>query len=125
MTVTYEIDAQRGLIRTRCHGVVVFGEVLEHFKILEADPTCPTRLDVLLDLSDVETLPTAGQVKAVALETNRVLTRVRWGRCAIVAPSDVVYGVSRMFEMISEAYFNGLRVFRSLEEAEAWLFAQS
>jgi len=125
MPVTYELDLQRGLIRTRCTGPVVFAEVLEHFKALEADPACPDRLDVLLDLSGIINLPSAGQVKAVAAETNRLLSRVHWGRCAIVAPSDVIYGVSRMFEMISEAYFSGLRVFRSYDEAEAWLVAQS
>jgi hypothetical protein len=123
MAVTYELDPKRSLIRTRCHGEVVFAEVLEHFKTLEADPACPDRLDVLLDLSTVVNLPTPAQVKAIASETSRLLSRVRWGHCAIVAPRDVVYGVSRMFEMVSEPYFRGLRVFRTFDEAEAWLEA--
>ena len=53
--VVYQIS--KGLIRTRCYGPVTLPEVAEHFRELERDPDCPPRLDVLLDLRDITSLP--------------------------------------------------------------------
>ena len=43
-------------------------------------------------------------------------------RAAIVAPSDVLYGVSRMFQTLrGDANPDEVEVFRTLDEANAWL----
>ena len=42
-------------------------------------------------------------------------------RQAIVAPTDVTYGMSRMVQMLMEARRHNLRVFRDRERAMAWL----
>lgn len=125
MPVHYEIDAERGKIVTRCTGPVTFDEVIGHFVQLEADPECPDRLDVLLDLSGITTLPDHKQVRAVASEVGRLVSRIRWGSCAIVAPRDAIFGISRMFEMIADAHFESLKVFRAYEDAERWLTHRS
>jgi hypothetical protein len=40
---------------------------------------------------------------------------------AIVAPTDVVFGLARMFQMMSEGRGNHIEVFRGMDDALAWL----
>jgi len=55
--IMYEIDRESGTIRTKCFGQVTLPEVIDHFRTLGEDPNCPNRLDVYLDVSDVEMIP--------------------------------------------------------------------
>lgn len=124
MPIDYEIeraDEHCALVRTTCRGAVDFEQALEHFRALVTDPRRQGRLDVLLDLRSVETLPDREQVREVAEQVGGMLPVVQWRRLAVVAARDVVFGVSRMFEAHSEPYFEETHVFRDLDEAEAWL----
>ena len=121
MPVTYGIDCDSGLIRTRCVGVVTFAEVIDHFRALERDPACRDHLDVVLDLGDLSSIPTPDQLRAVSVEIAQIQPKIRFGACAIVAKTDVLFGMSRMFEALAEERFRAIRVFRTVDEAEAWL----
>jgi hypothetical protein len=121
MPVTYQIDSAAGIIRTRCAGIVTFEEIAGHFRELAEDPACPARLDVLLDLTAIESLPDPSQVRSVGAEIDRVRERVRFGSCAIVAGSDAMFGMMRMFEVFAANRFGAIRVLRALDEAESWL----
>jgi hypothetical protein len=123
MPVVYQIDKANRMIRTQCTGPVTIEEVVEHFHMLERDPDCPEHADVLLDLSQETSIPTKDNLLEVAGQIARVSDTVRFGRCAIVACTDVLYGMSRMFQVFNEAYFTETYVFRSAGEAEAWLIA--
>jgi hypothetical protein len=121
LPVVYEFDPGSSLIRTTCTGDVSFDEVVDHFRQLEGDPALPGRLDVLLDLSDMRSLPESAQLKSIAREVDRLRTKVQWGACAIVATRDAMFGMSRMFEVLAESYFSSSHVFRGRREAESWL----
>jgi hypothetical protein len=121
MPVTYEIDTEAQFIHTRCSGPVVLNDVREHFVTLSQDPACPDRLDVLLDLSEMTTVPQSGELRVVAADIARIRPRVTFGSCAIVATDTAVFGMSRMFEVFAEKYFAATRVFRSEAEARRWL----
>ena len=121
MPVTYEIDADRSLIRTRCVGATTFAEVMDHFRTLRSDPAIPEQMSVLLDLTEQTSAPETAQIREVAAETGRMRSRVRWGALAVVAPRDVLFGMSRMLEMLAEPHFTSTRVFRDRTPAEAWL----
>lgn len=120
MPVTYEIDGTRRLVRTRCFGAVTISEVLAHFDELERDPARPELLDVVLDLSGSTTLPGSDQLRVVAERVGEVRL-TRFGRVAIVADRDSMFGMARMFEVFAEKHFGASRVFRQLDEAERWL----
>jgi hypothetical protein len=124
MPVTYEIDQARRLIHTRCVGDVTLNEVIEHFDVLAGDPACPDRLDVLLDLSEQMTLPASSQLRLVTRKIEDVSSRVRFGRCAIVATTDAMYGMTRVFGALTEGQFAAVRVFRNIDEARTWLDAR-
>jgi hypothetical protein len=121
MPVTYLIDKAEGLIRTRCVGDVTLEEVADHFRELVENPDCPERLDVLLDLSEMITLPESEQLRSVGSIISRVLPKVHFGACAIVATRDALYGMIRVFEVFAEHQFASLKIFRDHSEAEMWL----
>ena len=124
MPVTYVIDTEEKLIRTRCIGNVTLNEVIAHFRTLERDPVCPDILDVFLDLSETTSLPLSGQISAVAVEISRIKKKVRFNTCAVVATRDALFGMLRMFSVVAAPYFTAIHVFRVACEAEEWLASQ-
>jgi hypothetical protein len=41
MPVTYQIDVANRLIHTICSAPLTIAQVVDHFRILENDPSCP------------------------------------------------------------------------------------
>jgi hypothetical protein len=103
---------------------VTIEEVVEHFHVLERDPDCPDLVNVLLDLSEQTSIPKKENLQAVTGEIKRIRGRVQFGSCAIVARTDALYGMLRMFEVFAEQLFRESYVFRTVREAEAWLTSQ-
>ncbi len=124
MPVSYQIDRELALIRTRCRGDVGFAEVVDHFRELESDASLPARLDVLLDLTEMQSVPETDQLQSVAREVAHLQEKLEWGACAIVAKSDLLFGMSRVFHAFAEVHFARSSVFRDLEAAERWLASQ-
>lgn len=121
MPVTYEIHLERNLIATRCLGETTLSEVLEHFDVLERDRNRPAHLNVLLDLTEQTSLPTAPQILAAASRIGMAKWLIDFRACAIVVNRDALFGMLRMFEVFAHPHFERLRVFRDAEEAKAWL----
>ena len=106
MPVTYQIDPSRKLIHTRCIGDVTPEEIAEHFRELEQDPCRPERLNVLLDLTEETSLPETQDLREVKYQLNKLLRSVRFGACAIVACDEALFGMMRMFGVITAEYFD-------------------
>ena len=121
MPVFYEIDREESLIRTRCVGQVTLHEVLDHFRDLEQDIDTPNYLDVMLDLTGTETVPTHAQLRSVSDQIRRVRGTVQFGVCAIVTGSDAVYGSAMVFEVLAARNFRVTKVFQERSDAENWL----
>lgn len=121
MPVAYQIDHTQSLIHTKCVGNINLEEVLGHFDELEQDPDCPPMLDVLLDFSEMQAIPDTDQLMAVADRMRHVAHRVRFGACAIIAKSDIIFGIARMYAVYAEPHFTTVRVFRDYIQAEFWL----
>ena len=121
MPVKYKIDKANRIIRTRCIGPVTIEEVVDHFRVLERDPDCPDRVDVLLDLSEEISIPEKANLQKIAEEIRRIRGRVQFGTCAIIVGTDALFGMLRMFEVFTEQYFRESFVFRTVDEAEVWL----
>jgi hypothetical protein len=106
---------------TRCVGDVTVEEVAAHLDELAGDPACPSRVDVFLDLTGTTAVPFSDQIRAAADRVAFLRSRVELGACAIVARSDALYGMLRMFEVFAEGHFASTRVFRDARQAEDWL----
>ncbi len=121
MPVTYRIDPESRRIVTRCTGTTTLAEVLAHFDELELDANCPVGADVLLDLSDMSSVPNIGQMRTAAARTADAARKVRFGSIAIVVGNDLLFGMARVFEAFTDTHFARTSVFRSREAAETWL----
>ena len=102
-------------------GETLYTEVVAHFRELMSDPDVPERLNVLLDLSEMTNAPERDQLRGVAGEVGDLRKHIQWGALAIVAPSDLLFGMSRVFGIFAEGYFAHTGVFRAHAEAERWL----
>jgi hypothetical protein len=123
MPVTYQIDSSRKLIHTRCIGDVTPEEIAEHFRELEQDPDRPERLNVLLDLTEETSLPETQDLREVKYQLNKLLRSVRFGACAIVTCDEALFGMMRMFGVITAEYFDVTQVFKAIADAKPWLAA--
>jgi len=121
MPITFHIDARRGLIRTRCVGFVTLPEVLDHFRILEADPDCPRHLDVILDLREITSLPDSEKLRAVSREISRIRPSIEFGTCAVVVSTEAHYGMAMVFEVFTARFFRETKIFMQMSTAEAWM----
>ncbi|HET9293409.1 MAG TPA: hypothetical protein VFO06_03880 [Gemmatimonadales bacterium] len=121
MPVTYRIDASRNLIHTTCTGMVTLQEVLDHFAVLMQDPNRSHGLDVLLDLTQIDSVPTSDELRIVTSQIAHIRPAIEFGRCAVAASREAMYGMSRMFEVYAEDHFTKVQAFRTLEQAAGWL----
>jgi hypothetical protein len=121
MPVSYRIDASRNLIHTTCTGMVTLQEVLDHFAVLMRDPNRSHGLDVLLDLTRINTVPTSDELRVVTSQIAQIRPAIEFGRCAVAASGEAMYGMSRMFEVYAEGHFTKVQAFRTVDEAAGWL----
>jgi hypothetical protein len=121
MPVSWHID--RGLVRIESSEPSAFGEWRRAVEGFLAHPLYRRGMGAVHDWrSHKNGLPTAEiQARSHYLVQNAAnFGRMRW---ALVAPADVAYGMGRMAETLTSAPNLELRVFRDMEEAEAWVRA--
>lgn len=121
LPIFYELDRDSRLIRTRCVGNATYAEVIEHFRELESLAPLPPRLNVLLDLTAMESLPDGAQMRGVASAVDGLTDAAKWGAWAVVTDRDALFGMIRMLHVFVEQHVQDFGVFRRLEEAERWL----
>jgi hypothetical protein len=119
----YKIDKERKLVMSTGSGVVTMAESLAHQDNLLKDPDFAPSFSQLMDLTHVTELQLGTE------DVRRIAQRPIFSgdsRRAIVASRDVVFGVLRMFEIFREHLGEtGIRVFRNLDEALAWVLAKN
>src|SRR5262245_8477381 len=123
MPITYHIDRSRSLIRTTCTGPVLYDEVVRHFVILAQEPRLPDRLDVLLDVTAVTSVPATQHLRGVAETMESLRDRLRFGVCAVVADGDMAFSIARLFTAFARDQFDATTVVHAIAEAEQWLLS--
>jgi len=121
MPIEYSIDVPSALIVTRCIGHVTVAEVLAHFHELPRVWPPVDRLDVMLDLMKLTSLPTLKELHDVASEIEVQIGPRRFGRCAVITDRDALFHSMQMFEVLVNRLFDQIRVFRTTLDAVTWL----
>ena len=123
MAVDYIFHPSRPLIVTTGVGVVTDEELFAHWEKGYADCQLPWGTPELVDLRAVERLEVTsdGLRQLVALDAKYALQQRVPPKLAIVASSDLVYGMFRMCEALLHQDPNCVGVFRDLLGAEEWL----
>lgn len=103
-------------------GNITDEELVRHVKILNEDLQLRQGHLELADVTGIRSirrLTTYGFQTAASRERDQ--ERVRSGRLAIVAKEDWSFGLGRMFQTYAEQSPRPVSVFRSLDDAIAWL----
>lgn len=118
MPGSYLIDSTRSIVFSRAWGILTDDELLWHAQTLRADPRFDPafrQIGNFLDLSEVRV--TAEGVRTLA-QFNPFNTD---SRRAIVAPTDLAFGLVRMFEAHTRSDPDQFRVFRAIGPAFEWV----
>lgn len=119
MPTSYVIDPVRRLIINTGNGVLTHADCLEHHARLRADPHFDPTYSQLDDFSGVEKFELS-QEEIADLARNPIFSQ-----CAqrlFVTPTDLSFGLSRMFAMLREiAGERGIIIARSRAEAIEYL----
>jgi hypothetical protein len=122
--ISYQIDEARGLVLTTATAVLTDADILGLKARLLADSRWSPGMRELADVRAIDRLEvTAVGVRRMAGHDAAVGPAIRSYRLAIVVPRDEVYGMARMYQMLTESAVPHVGVFRDLAEAEAWLAA--
>jgi hypothetical protein len=123
MPATYEIDKQRRLVIATISDPVTVGEALASQERLLKDPDFDPSFSQIVDCT---------RFSASGLEASDVRKLSEksvfspGSHRAFVVSSNLVFGFSRMFEMLREgAGENGIRVCRDLDEAVDWVLSKN
>ncbi len=120
MPVNYVFEGR--LLKLELVGQYEPEDVIKSFVTAMGDPKCPNPAALLVDVRRSDTLATAAveDIRRVAEYVGPYAKRVG-GRVAVVAASDVHFGLSRLGSVYSEGVGVETEVFRDAETAMAWL----
>jgi hypothetical protein len=122
LSISYRFEG--GILRTTIEGETGFEDVKRYLDTLLADPGFTPGMPGLIDCRKVKSLFSIKDLRRTAADTsNRPEMRVP-GRAAVLASSNLIYGLLRMYEVFSEGQATKIRVFRQPEEAMAWLLSE-
>lgn len=119
MPGAYTIDLARSLVLSRGWGIVTDRELLAHVHALTANPRFAPHFRQLADLRDVTDFQ-------VAASTIREMVRLNpfgaGARRALVVTSDGVFGMVRMYQLLTDESPDELQIFRKMDDALRWLW---
>ncbi len=125
MTIDIRVNLDERVRYSIVTGVVTDADLIAAYERVVADPDFDPTLNVLADTRGIER--TEITAKGVQLLAQRRARDERWvaakPRVAIVATTDVVFGLARMYEAYGDREGDGKRylVCRTIEEARRWL----
>ena len=117
------IDKERKLARITAMGKVNVIELKEIFVETVCHEDWQTGFNMLCDYSRIENFDVSSQdIDDITEWQTTIDAKIGSGRCAVVASRDSVYGMSRMWEILSSDRSQQIYVFRQINEAYSWLF---
>ena len=119
MPLNYWVDVERQIVRSRGTGELSVDDLRTYFSDTRSDPAVTPTMHRLMDLREVTGLLSTDHVRDVAV-LSRGLAPATEARMAILASSDLAYGVSMMFKGLV-GFGERLVVVRDEPEALGWL----
>jgi hypothetical protein len=121
MPAFYKIDKPHRLVMSTASGVFDLAAALAHQDQLLRDPDFDPAYSQLLDFTHISKIEISPEDVRKLAERS-----IFWpsSRRAILVGNDLEFGFARMFEILREnAGEMGIKVFRNLDDALAWVFA--
>jgi len=116
------IDKDRKLAQINARGRVNVLELKEIFMNTVGHEDWQSGFNMLCDYSEIEDFDVSSQdVNDITEWQISIDALIGNGRCAVVASKDSVYGMSRMWEILSSERSQQICVFRKIDDAFSWL----
>jgi hypothetical protein len=119
MPLTYRVDPAQQILRSRGTDTLTVADIIAYFGQTRDDPEYDPAMHRVMDLREVTHLPSSEDVRTLA-SFAKTKPPEETARMAIIAPSDLAFGVSMMFKAFV-GYGERLIVVRNEAEAIAWL----
>ena len=123
MAITYRIVDE--IVFTDMGASFSLDDVRGYLAAVMTDPSRRNGMPSLVDCRQVTTLLSPADLRTIAADIGTLTTSPVSGRCAVLAGSDVVFGLLRMYEAYSDGAPIEVRAFRDPDAATAWLQAGS
>lgn len=122
MPIDHQFDLPNRLLRVRMFGLVTDDDVLDYAEAITGDDSLDPVHDELIDLRELDT-PDASTdtLRRVADIFRKYERQPESVKVAFIATSDAAYGIARMYQAFRAESAADMRVFRSSEDAHAWL----
>ena len=118
MPAAYTVDLTRSLVLSRGWGVLTDRELLAHVHALTIDSRFAPHFRQLVDLRDVMDVQfTASTIREMA----RLNPFGAGARRALVVTSDEIFGMARIYQLMTDESPNELQIFRKADYALQWL----
>ena len=122
MCHTNKIDKERQLAKITARGRVNVLELREIFIETVSHDDWQAGFNMLCDYRKIENFDVTSQdIEEIAEWQASMDALIGKGRCAVVASKDSVYGMSRMWEILSSTRSQQIYVFREISDAVSWL----
>jgi hypothetical protein len=119
MPLAYRVDTNERILRSQGSGILSVADLMSYFAATRADPDYESGMHRVMDLRGVTQLPSSDDIRSLATFA-RTHAPVETARMAIIASSDLAFGVSMMFKAFV-GYGERLIVVRDEKEAMDWL----
>ncbi|MBN2391004.1 MAG: hypothetical protein JXR84_09780 [Anaerolineae bacterium] len=123
MAIKYQIDPEMGVIYVNLAGTVHDLDFVTAVDEALHDPGYRAGINSLIDFRAVERFDVSNQTirRAVGMVSDQLDDYNQPWKAAIVAPANLVYGLSRMYQLLREGSMEEVGVFRDAESAREWL----
>jgi len=119
MPIVSEVIKSRRLVISRANGQLCVDDLEARQQDLKKNPDFDPSFNHLFDMRGVI------RIEDVSAHVVKRIAQVRifspLSRRAIVAPDDLAFGLSRMYEVFSRSLDSNLAVFRNVKDAMEWL----
>lgn len=122
MPISYRIDSRRKTIFLTAKGVLKDGDAEKHLAILLEDSKYSPHFSVVGDARGIKSLKvsTSG-IQSFADFTRKNRDRFEGRKLALVATSDAIYGMAKLYQLRRDDSKYTLGVFRDPEQALEWI----
>jgi hypothetical protein len=119
VAITYHFEGD--FLFTDIEGDTSYEDVKAYLDRLMVDPAFRPGMPGLIDCRRVKSLFSIFDLRKTAADAKKRPQMQVPGRAAVLATSNVIYGLLRMYEVFNEGNPAEIRVFRKPEDAMVWL----
>ena len=121
MSLTYQIDADAGMIFVVGEGESTQAERFQAMQAWMKDPAFRPGLNILCDFSAATSPPTLAELGEIVNFIKRKAAVIGKKKVGIVTSDPVTFGAARQFQALSHSGPHNVQLFKDRESALAWL----